>query len=141
MLKQLIYSSILNTSVDWKDIVEISKSSQSRNKENELSGILVLYQNQVLQLLEGESLSITQVFNNILNDKRHTQVNLLNCETIPDRRFGAWKLKEVNIDRLDGQFKKILEAFMVKENTSLRLPQDSAQAYALLASVYAANKM
>jgi hypothetical protein len=135
-MHQLIYKSRLNPSVDWNEIIGIAEQARRNNATNNMTGILVNYQDQVLQILEGENKALSTLFLKIANDPRHSQVELLKFGAIPTRHFGNWKMKEVAIERLPDNLQTLLSSLMEEDDTR-QLPSDDSKAEALLTLIAA----
>ena len=142
MLIRLIYSSKLFDQVSWTDILEIVNQSKVANAENNITGILISHQQEVIQVLEGDSHAVSKLFFKISQDKRHSSVQLISSIQIINRHFSQWKMKEVNIARLVkakfGWIKKLL----IEQNSEegfqkYHFPDDALLVYNLLKTVYA----
>ncbi len=79
----------------------ILKSAQAWNKANEITGVLCQGQGVFLQALEGERSAVTQLYSRIYADLRHTNVEMLHCESITKRRYENWSMAHVNLSDID----------------------------------------
>ena len=88
---------ILYTSTAVKEFSEIELSSlleevRSKNTEVGITGMLVYYNQQFIQLLEGEESLIKELYNNIELDPRHTSVERFYDGPIDHRTFSDWSM-------------------------------------------------
>lgn len=86
-LSRLFYAS---TATDYCSPIEISKilaAGQKNNPALEVTGVLYFENNHFLQCLEGSRKNINFVFNKITDDRRHSEVQLLELKEIRYRYF------------------------------------------------------
>lgn len=111
MLIRLIY---MSKAVDPQtDSLTDSILSQARawNTQNEITGVLCEGQGVYLQALEGESGKVTRLYARIFADPRHTDLELLHCESITERRYGEWSMARVRLSDVDPQTKIVWPEF------------------------------
>lgn len=70
----VIYRSKAEPSFKLNDIKSMLHLAKSKNQEHNVTGCLLYYKNQFLQLIEGEEKTIKQLYTNILYDRRHYDV-------------------------------------------------------------------
>lgn len=99
-LSRLIYCSrAYNLTIeDISSIVEVSKKN---NKSLNITGCLAYQSNTFVQVLEGRRDKITQLYNVIANDSRHTNISLLEFRLIEQREFNAWSMQHVETNGID----------------------------------------
>jgi len=100
MLVRLLYVSrcISNST----EIVEsILSQSRLRNPSLGITGILCHSGNIFLQAIEGGRAAVSELYNHISRDARHTDVVLLHYEEITERRFGGWTMGQVNLSKIN----------------------------------------
>ena len=66
-----------------------------------MTGVLCFSGGIFLQVLEGGRTVVSQLYNRIAGDARHTDVVLLNYEEVSERRFAGWAMGQVNMARLN----------------------------------------
>jgi len=81
----------------------ILQKSQAWNRANNITGVLCQGQGVFLQALEGERSTVTDLYARIHNDQRHTNVELLHCESIVKRRYENWSMAHVSLSDVDPQ--------------------------------------
>ncbi len=97
MLVRLLYASTLLNPQDASVIDSILAQSRKHNPASGITGILVYSEGIFLQALEGGRKQVSELYQQICGDKRHTDVVLLHFEEITERRFGGWTMGQVNL--------------------------------------------
>lgn len=101
----LIYSSKADPNLDEHGIQKILETSERNNKERNITGLLIHYQDSFIQMLEGEKEDVQQLYETIQDDERHDSVMTLFEGYTEKRHFPAWKMSLRLVD--DTAFKKI----------------------------------
>jgi len=101
MLVRLLYASRAAASVDAEALAAILKQSKANNPLCGVTGVLCFSGGIFLQVLEGGRTVVSQLYNRIAGDARHTDVVLLNYEEVSERRFAGWAMGQVNMARLN----------------------------------------
>jgi hypothetical protein len=101
MLVRCLYASRPVEPFDGAALDLILAASRKNNPAVGVTGLLCVADNLFLQVLEGGRDEVCDLFNAIVRDRRHTQVRLLIYEEIAERRFGAWTMGHVSIERLN----------------------------------------
>ena len=101
MLVRLLYVSRAVDKDSAKAIESILEASRSHNMSNGITGVLCYGGGVFLQAIEGGRAEVSQLYNHIVFDKRHTDVVLLHYEEISERRFGGWTMGQVNLSKLN----------------------------------------
>ena len=98
----MIYYLVYLSSGTWMytdlDIADILTASCKNNAEKDVTGILLYHEGCILQVLEGEQQTVTDLYQKIKRDKRHKDVIQLVQGTCEERNFGEWSMgfKAVN---------------------------------------------
>jgi hypothetical protein len=88
MLVRLLYASrCINNSAET--VESILTQSRVHNPGLGITGILCHSGQIFLQAIEGGRDAVSELYNHISRDKRHTDVVLLHYEEITERRFGG----------------------------------------------------
>jgi len=90
MLFELIYNSIAEEFVSEKDIIDILNVCREFNTKFKITGCLLFHNREFLQIIEGEKEDILQLYENICNDKRHNNINLIMQGEIEKKMFPDW---------------------------------------------------
>jgi hypothetical protein len=101
MLVRCLYASRPAQSLEGGFLDGILEQSRKNNPERGVTGLLCVADNLFLQALEGGRDEVCELFNKIVRDDRHNQLRLLVYTEIDERRFGAWTMGQVNVDRLN----------------------------------------
>jgi hypothetical protein len=88
MLQRLIYLS--TKSELFKESKDILEQSIKNNGQNQISGILMEYENNFIQYLEGDAIAVYSLFKRIEKDERHTDIWLVDYSPITERAFSEW---------------------------------------------------
>ena len=95
---RLIYKSISSEHiVSNEDLRTLVQQSAQNNSEQDISGLLLLSGDEFLQVLEGTTRAVNELFRKILNDKRHHDVNLISFEPIGPVYFDDWSMRLVDL--------------------------------------------
>ena len=90
MLTRLRYASILATEITTTDIDAIVDKSAAWNREHGITGVLAVDGDSVLQILEGPTEEVGELFAKISADPRHQGVVELDRESIDACHFSDW---------------------------------------------------
>lgn len=114
MLVQLLYASRAVTPVPPDALVTILRQSKANNPRHGVTGVLCCSDDMYLQVLEGGRSAVNRLYNRIVADPRHTDVELLAYQQIGERRFAGWSMGQVNVSRLN-------PALLLKYSATARL--------------------
>lgn len=89
---ELVYCSKAKEDTDSIKIFEILKTSRTNNQMFGITGCLVFHNDIFVQIIEGASRDIHNLFENIEKDERHHHVQLLWEGHIPHRNFTDWSM-------------------------------------------------
>lgn len=103
MLVRLLYASRATQEIDDALVAGILRHSQKHNQEHGITGVLCTYSptNVFLQVIEGSRGEVNSLYSAIVGDPRHREVTLLLYEEIQERRFAAWRMGSVNLNRIN----------------------------------------
>jgi hypothetical protein len=101
MLVRCLYASRPSAACDGRALDRILQQARKNNPALGLTGLLCVSHDLFLQVLEGGRDEVCDIYNAIVRDERHEHVRLLIFEEIAERRFGAWTMGQINIDRLN----------------------------------------
>jgi len=89
----------------------ILRTAHAWNTQNDITGVLCEGQGVFLQALEGERGLVTRLYARIFADPRHTDLELIHCESITRRHYGEWSMAHVNLSDVDPQTKIVWPEF------------------------------
>lgn len=101
MLIRMIYLSKIVTPQSANLTQSILLTAQNYNKAHNITGVLCEGKGLYLQALEGERRTVTHLYESISSDPRHTNVELIHCETITERRYKDWSMAFVNLSDIE----------------------------------------
>lgn len=101
---ELIYSSLAKPGTSANDISEILEISQKYNLDNAITGCLLFYNNEFIQILEGDEKNVIDLFEKIKKDKRHTNVNLIGKSQKKERDFFDWSMAYRKFDSEESEY-------------------------------------
>jgi hypothetical protein len=139
MLVRLLYASRAAASVDAETLAAIMRQSKHHNAEIGVTGVLCLSGGLFMQVLEGGRAAVNQLYNRIVADPRHGQVELLVYEDIGERRFAGWAMGQVNLQSLNPALllkyseTAVLDPYAVAGRVSMALFEELAATAAVCA--------
>jgi hypothetical protein len=101
MLVRLMYASRSAPGLDAEQLHAILRKSQAYNPTIGVTGVLCASGEVFLQVLEGGRSAVNRLYNRIVQDARHAQVELLAYEEITERRFAGWAMGQVDMTRIN----------------------------------------
>ena len=101
MLVRLLYASRALAPIAPDALMTILRQSKANNPSHGITGVLCCSQDVFLQVLEGGRSAVNRLYNRIVTDPRHKDVELLSYEQINERRFAGWSMGQVNLTRLN----------------------------------------
>jgi Sensors of blue-light using FAD len=89
----------------------ILRTAHASNTKHEVTGVLCEGQGVFLQVLEGERGTVTRLYARISADPRHTDLELIHCESITERRYPGWSMARVSLSDVDPPTKIVWPEF------------------------------
>ena len=124
---QLVYISKAVRPFADSELQDLVARARSKNVEANVTGVLVYCAGFFMQLIEGSSETIDQLYRKIEADGRHRAVKCLIKRSIADRSFPQWDMALINFDRAEELMPKKaaqLESLMASSTDSETLPFD-----------------
>ncbi|NNF19768.1 MAG: BLUF domain-containing protein [Flavobacteriaceae bacterium] len=118
----VIYISKADSFISKAKIKEMLLKSKSYNKNHEITGCIIYYKQQFLQLIEGSEDDVRDLYKKIQQDNRHTQVTTLHDDHCGGRLFPNWSMAFYEFEEDDSavhtrlQLDKIMDQATVAEN-------------------------
>jgi hypothetical protein len=101
MLVRLLYVSRAVDTDRSEAIESILAAARHHNLQHGITGILCYGGGIFVQAIEGGRRAVNELYNHIIQDPRHQNVELLHYEEITERRFGGWTMGQVNLSKLN----------------------------------------
>ncbi|WP_296236845.1 BLUF domain-containing protein [Psychrobacter sp. UBA5136] len=100
-LCQLVYLSHITSTglASASTLNDIAEVAIERNQADEITGILCYGNSYFFQCVEGSEQALTNLKNRLLVDDRHKDLKILDFSAIPERRFAAWSLRSITLER------------------------------------------
>ena len=89
---RLIYVSRVARSVRFSDVEAIAHSAIARNTANGLTGMLLYTPSHFIQVLEGEERLVNETVARIQQDKRHSELRVIDAREVDAREFDVWAM-------------------------------------------------
>jgi hypothetical protein len=97
MLVRCLYASRAHKPVGDTVLDTILRQSRRKNPEQGITGMLCFANGIFVQVIEGGRAEVSRLLGTIFRDDRHTGLEVLSFEEIPERRFGNWTMGQVNM--------------------------------------------
>lgn len=89
---QIVYASQASESLTEAHILEILRSSQTRNNQVKVSGLLLFTDRQFLQFIEGPPEEVKALFARIAKDPRHHDLRILSEASSDKLLMPTWAM-------------------------------------------------
>ncbi len=95
---RLVYRSQLTLSPEDRnaEIESILEDSRKKNVDRDITGALLVWQDYVVQTLEGEEGAVRGLYEKITADDRHEAVTLLEAQAVESRAFARWSMARIS---------------------------------------------
>ncbi|MDW5418715.1 BLUF domain-containing protein [Iodobacter sp. CM08] len=104
---RLLYVSQAASGITEEQVKDILKSAQQKNPATGLTGVLVHGGGLFMQVLEGPEQVVLRLYVKILDDRRHSDCQILHISPANDRIFEKWSMGIIESDPM--QFQHIAE--------------------------------
>jgi hypothetical protein len=101
VLKQLIYASHATCPMREDDLLSLMAGARDRNRQNNVTGMLVYKDSLFLQAMEGEDGDLEPTWARIQADPRHENLVIIRHLPIGCRDFPDWSMGFVNMSNRD----------------------------------------
>jgi hypothetical protein len=88
----LVYLSSASTLYAEADLLQILQTSRKNNAALDITGMLLYYGGNIIQVLEGEEHKVKHLYDIIKRDIRHKDVNEISKGALQDRNFPDWSM-------------------------------------------------
>jgi hypothetical protein len=100
---------------------EFVQPAAAYNHTHQLSAFLVITHGFYFQTIEGNHANVNALYKKIVNDKRHTECNIVEYEIVTDLQFPMWDLAAMTLPPDFSPEEKLLTLANSKE-TDLKSP-------------------
>lgn len=119
MLTTIIYRSHICDDVPVKALETMVAAADSKNRQSDVTGILLFNGTHFFQLLEGPVENVTAIYEQICRDPRHHNVVELMRDHGPSRRFGNVGMELFDLRHFDRE--DVLQQVLNKGTTRYQL--------------------
>lgn len=98
LLFEISYRSMAADRISGIKVDEIVDTARQRNESHNISGSLIYHRRIFFQIIEGPKREVLQLFENICNDERHTDIRTMWKGYKPKRDFGLWAMAMISDD-------------------------------------------
>jgi hypothetical protein len=110
MLSQLVYVSNRKPICTAVEIENILASCKKNNPSLDITGVLLYSDTKFIQMVEGSSKTITELYDKIKLDKRHSNPMMISFGPIKERAFPSWHMGSKKIKDAEVDFKTSITA-------------------------------
>lgn len=105
MLEELLYCSVsVPSQLTDIDLDHILASARRRNLAENITGMLLYYRGEFVQILEGEKKSVENIYDKFISpDLRHTALNKVHQNTISHRSFSEWSMGFIGAQEIESR--------------------------------------
>ena len=105
MLVELLYCSVsVAPQLTNVDLDHILTSARRRNLAEDITGMLLYYRGEFVQILEGSKESVENVYEKFIGlDPKHTAINKVHENTISYRSFSEWSMGFVGAPEIESR--------------------------------------
>ncbi len=94
----LIYVSAATSKMLDQDLTLLLEQARERNKKLNITGLLLFFNGNFMQMLEGEQNDVEAVYNSIIADTRNCDNRIIQQKPITERAFPDWQMGFKNLD-------------------------------------------
>lgn len=124
---QLIYQSACRAGLTTDGLRRIARESVVRNRERGISGVMLVQDTTVLQVIEGEEDAVRSLYHAISQDTRHGGCTILLTRECETRSFPDWRMGFCEVeDGEDDLFRLALSALKARQRHKEKLQRRSA---------------
>ncbi len=91
-LRRLIYTSQATEPFNKRKLLDLLHESRAYNSIDNITGVLMHKEGFFLQVIEGESEAVQNLFNRIIKDKRHKEIRISQDLKVTTRLFPQWSM-------------------------------------------------
>ena len=133
---RLIYRSVAQPGmVDKKELSKLLEPCVTNNNRLDVKGLLVVSGQRFLQVLEGPPRFVNELFNAIVRDQRHHEIDLISYEGTAKPYFYDWSMQIVKLEDLDESRRTMFQKKYPARSGLVEFPDDPILIHALLLDV------
>ncbi|MDP1519711.1 BLUF domain-containing protein [Porticoccus litoralis] len=129
---RIIYKSRSVAPLNWTLVQDIIMSSEPRNEQSGITGVLLASETHFLQALEGKFEDVNALFRRIFRDDRHEELTLISFSVIDARLFRGWGMLGIGTFNLNQEIESELVEKYGEEDGGIRFPLEEWAALSLI---------
>ena len=130
---RVVYLSTATTAMRDVELNQILAVAQANNRQNGLTGMLLLRGEYFIQLLEGAKSQVLETFQKIQRDHRHKNLKVLIEGVAAKRVFPSWSMGSIaDVSNLDEGLLKKIEVLAASGGDPSQLAIDLVKAFRTL---------
>ncbi len=112
---RVVYSSVAVRPFSPEGLLQLLTHSRARNRERDLTGLLLYRNGRFLQALEGPAEQVDALIEKIWVDRRHAGLRILMREEIAEREFPDWSMGFEDLDEATEETVPGLSRFLERD--------------------------
>ncbi len=92
MIYRLIYTSEKSPDTSDADFRAIATFSAVWNRERDITGLLMVHENDIMQVLEGPEAHVKELADKIRRDPRHKNMDIIYEKSVASAEFTKWSM-------------------------------------------------
>jgi len=100
VLHELTYCSLATRAMSPAELTALLNEAREKNLRRGITGLLVFFRQEFIQLLEGDRTEIFSLYKSICSDSRNGNNHLMWDEPIKQRSFADWSMAFTAMDDL-----------------------------------------
>ena len=129
---RLIYKSRSTKRITMSMVRDILRSSAERNREEQITGVLLATATHFLQVIEGGFEEVNRTFMRIVDDPRHDEIRLIYFGPGEDWLFEGWVMRGFGVFGENAELEERLKKTYGEEQGGVRFPERAWRALALV---------
>lgn len=117
----IIYKSKAKPDFNSEAIFKMLLNAKNFNRKKDISGCIVYYDNQFIQLIEGQEKEVSALYESIKADERHDEVTTLIKKPVDGRLWSDWYMAFYDLsgnDKSTTEKRNLLEIYFDTADTS-----------------------
>lgn len=119
-MEQLIYTSIACANVDGGEIFKIVSGAALKNRELEITGMLVVVDGRFFQAIEGPHDSVNELWKSLQVDRRHHSLRILRRRDIVQRQFTDFSMQRFRVHDIKTA-RRVFRELMVRNDNAANI--------------------
>lgn len=115
---QVVYVSTATKFMMIEDLQALLEKSRVKNKEKDITGILLYSNRTFIQVLEGDNANVKELYDVIIKDERHENCTLIQEVEIDEKSFGNWSMGFRNLENVDITMLEDFNSFLLSNDTN-----------------------